>query len=226
LVQLGLVLLAAAFIVGALIVVSQAGDDSGGPVEGGADAAALFADIPQSGNLLGDAKAPAVMVEFADLQCPFCAQYSGDVLPDVVNRYVRPGDVRLELDLISRIGPDSERGARAAVAAGLQDKMWQFADLFYGNQGTENSGYVDDGFIRDVAEQVPGLDADRVLADMDSAAVDRRLARSEQRAQRLGVAATPTFYAARRDGVLQRVEVQSLEIAPFADVLDGLTSSR
>jgi protein-disulfide isomerase len=221
-----MVLLAAAFIVGALIVVSQAGDDSGGPVEGGADAAALFAGIPQSGNLLGDAKAPAVMVEFADLQCPFCAQYAGDVLPDVVRRYVRPGDVRLELDLISRIGPDSERGARAALAAGLQDKMWQFADLFYGNQGTENSGYADDGFIRDVAEQVPGLDASRVLADMNNAAVDRRLGRSERRAQQLGIAATPTFYAARRDGVLRRVEFQSLEIGPFADVLGPLSSSR
>ncbi len=219
-------LLAAALIVGALIIVSQAGDDSGGPVEGGAEAAALFAGIPQSGNVLGDANAPGVMVEFADLQCPFCAQYAGDVLPDVVRRYVRPGGVRLELDVISRIGPDSERGARAAVAAGLQDKMWQFADVFYGNQGIENSGYVDDGFIRDVAEQVPGLDVDRVLADMDSAAVDRRLARYEQRAQRLGVAGTPTFYAARRDGVLRRVEFQSLEIGPFADVLGPLSSSR
>ena len=223
---MGIVLLAAVFIVGALIVVSQSGNDSGGPVEGGAEAQALFSGIPQSGNVLGDPGAPGTMVEFADLQCPFCAQYTNDVLPDVVRRYVRPGNVRLELVAITLIGPDSERGARAAVAAGLQDKMWQFADVFYRNQGVENSGYVDDGFIRDVAAQVPGLDADRVLADMDSAAVDRRLARYERRAQQLGVAATPTFYVARRDGAPRKLDIQSLEIGSFADALAGVSARR
>ena len=180
LVQLGIVLLAAALIVGALIIVSQAGDDSGGPVEGGAEAAALFAGIPQSGNVLGDANAPGVMVEFADLQCPFCAQYAGDVLPDVVRRYVRPGGVRLELDVISRIGPDSERGARAAVAAGLQDKMWQFADVFYAQPGDRELRLRRRRIHPRRCRAGSGPRRSRVLADMDSAAVDRRLARYER----------------------------------------------
>ena len=226
LIRLGIVLLAAAFIVGVLVVVSQSGDDSGGPVEGGEEAAALYAGIPQRGNVLGDPDAQGRMIEFADLQCPFCAQYSGDVLPEVVGRYVEPGDVRLELDLIGILGPDSERAARAAEAAGLQNKMWQFADVFYRNQGIENSGYADEGFIRDIAEAVPGLDADRMIADMDSPTVERRLARAQSRAQQLGVAGTPTFFVARGDDAPRKLEVQSLEIESFTDALGSLSAPR
>ncbi len=225
LIQLGAVLLSAALIVGVLIAVSQSGDDNGGPVAGGREVAALFAGVPQSGNMLGDPNAPGTMVEYADLQCPFCAQYAGDVLPDVVRRYVRPGDVRLELAPIVVIGPDSELGARAAVAAGLQDKMWQFAEVFYRNQGVENSGYVDDGFIRDVAAQVPGLDPDRLLADMDSASVGRRVASFERRARQLGVSTTPSFFVARKGGAPQRLVVGSLAIGSFTDALDRASSS-
>ena len=38
------------------------------------------------------------LVEFADLQCPFCKQYATDVLPTVVRDYVRTGKVRLVRD--------------------------------------------------------------------------------------------------------------------------------
>ena len=41
---------------------------------------------------------------------------------------------------LSFIGPDSERAARLAAAAGLQDRLWQFTDLIFRNQGAENSG--------------------------------------------------------------------------------------
>jgi protein-disulfide isomerase len=58
-----------------------------------------FAGIPQDGTALGSASAPATPTEYADLQCPFCADYARDVLPAVVERYVRTGRLRLELRL-------------------------------------------------------------------------------------------------------------------------------
>ncbi len=222
LLQLGAVLLAAALIVGALIAVSQSGDDGGGRVEGGSEAAALLAGIPQDGKLLGSPDAGVVMTEFADLQCPFCAQYAADVLPDLVRRYVRPGRVRMEINFLRFLGPDSDPAARAAAAAGLQDKMWEFSEVFYRSQGVENSGYVTDTFIRDVADGVPGLDADRLMRDMASTRVERAVAANETRAQRLGVNATPTFFAARRGQSPRRLEVTSLEAGSFTAPLDRL----
>jgi protein-disulfide isomerase len=225
-IQLGLATLAAVAIVGVLIAVSQSGSDSGGPVSGGDEAAALFRGIPQRGNVLGDPDAPATMVEYADLQCPYCAQYAGSVLPDVVRDYVRPGRLRLEFAPIAIIGPDSELGARAAVAAGLQNKMWQFTDVFYASQRAENSGYVDEAFIRDVATQVPGLDPARLLEDMDGAAAERSVTRHRARAQQLGVNATPTFFVARGNGSFRRLSIASLDFGSFSEPLDRISPAR
>ena len=92
------------------------------------------------------------MVEFVDLQCPFCAEYTRDALPTIVKRYVRTGKLKLELRPVAILGPDSAtargrgRGSRAQ-----QNRIWQFADLWYLNQGRENSGYVDDAFLRRIA---------------------------------------------------------------------------
>jgi protein-disulfide isomerase len=226
LIQLGAVAFAAALIVGVLIAVGLSGGDSGGRIEGGAEAAALFAGIPQDGRLLGSRRAGVVMSEFADLQCPFCAQYAGDVLPELVRRYVRPGRLQMELKVIRILGPDSDPAARAAVAAGLQDKMWEFAEVFYGNQGVENTGYVDEEFIRDVAAGVPGIDADRLMRDLASPRVERMVAADESRAHRLGVIGTPTFYLARRGRQAERLVVKSLELDTFVTPLRRLTGRR
>ena len=63
--------------------------------------------IPQQGVTLGEADAPATLIEFADLQCPFCAQYATQALPTVLDRYVRSGRLKLQLRLLAFLGPDS-----------------------------------------------------------------------------------------------------------------------
>jgi hypothetical protein len=118
-------------------------------------AGAAFAGIPEHGTLLGHPRAPATLLEFADLQCPFCAEYARDALPGLLRDWVRPGRLRLDLRLVAFIGPDSTRAARTAGAAALQDRLWQFSELFYLNQGTENSGYVTESFLRAIAPRRP-----------------------------------------------------------------------
>jgi protein-disulfide isomerase len=156
-----------------------------------------FAGIPQHGTLLGDPKAPATLVEFADLQCPFCAQFARDALPGLLNEWVRPGRLRLDLRLVSLIGPDSRRAARLAGAAALQERLWQFSELFFLNQGTENSGYVTPAFLKAVATGTPGLYVRRALDARDSEAVAAQLRRAQQSANRLRVSATPSFFLIR-----------------------------
>jgi protein-disulfide isomerase len=220
--QLAIVVAAAAAIVVVLIVVSQAGDDTGGPIEGAAETGELLAGVPQEGRFLGERDAPVALVEFADLQCPVCAQYSRDVLPGLVSRYVRPENVRLELETIAILGPDSELGARGAFAAARQDRMWHFADLLYRNQGFENSGYLSESFVRDVAGAVPGLDVNRFMADLNSPAVDRQLARAQGAAEARGVNATPTVFVGRRGGQLRPVQVTAQTPTQYMEPIDRL----
>jgi protein-disulfide isomerase len=220
--QLGIVLAAAAAIVAVLIAVSQSGDDTGGPIDGGAETAELFAGIPQQGRFLGPRDAPVALVEFADMQCPACRQYSEDVMPALVSRYVRPGQVQMELQPIAILGPDSELGARAALAAARQDKMWNFADLLYRNQGLENTGYLTESFTRDVAAAVPGLDVDRFTRDLSSPAVERELARAQDEARAQGVNGTPTVLVGRRGDDPRPVEVTAQAPDQYTAAIDRL----
>ena len=154
--QLGVVLAVAVVVVGVLVLVSQGSKglpnaSSGAAVVGASDGRAMLAGIAQDGTSLGDPKAPVVLTEFADLQCPFCRDYAAE-RPAADHRALRANrQLRLELRLRAFLGPDSQSGARAANTAAPLNKMWDFVDIFYRNQGQENSGYVTDPFLSRIA---------------------------------------------------------------------------
>lgn len=177
-----------------------------------------FANIPEQGTSLGDPQAPATLVEFADLQCPFCAQFARDALPGLLSEWVRPGKLRLDLRLISIIGPDSRTAARAAGAAALQNRLWPFAELFFLNQGTENSGYVTPSFLGAIAATTPGLDAAKALGAQGSDAVTAQLTRGANTARTLGVSSTPSFF-------LQRPGRAPVELHPSALTAEAISSA-
>ena len=125
-------------------------------------------------------------MEIADLQCPFCAQYSVEAMPTIVRDYVRTGRIGYELRIRSFLGRDSVRAAGAAAAAADQNLMYQFTDLFFRNQGPENSGYADADFIRSIASQVEGLDVEAVVDAADDPLAQPAVRRGEQFARGIG----------------------------------------
>jgi protein-disulfide isomerase len=200
--QLGAVVAAAAAVVVVAIVVSSGGGGGGskklkaGRPPQSAQVAALLRGIPQHGITLGSPRAPLTMVEFADLKCPICRAYSEAALPVLIRRYVRPGKLKIEFQPQTFVGSppgDSERAARFALAAAAQDKMWQFSELWYANQLDESTAYATDSFIRQIASGVPGLDAQRALADRSSSSVDGQLQRASTLFQNAGFTGTPSF---------------------------------
>jgi protein-disulfide isomerase len=168
--------------------------------------ATSVAAIPEHGMALGSARAPATLVEFADPQCPYCAQYARQALPGLIDHWVRPGRLRLELRLLTFIGPDSKSAARLIAAAGLQDRAWPLSELAFLTQRRENSGYVTAGYLRRLARATPGLDAGTALAQRGSTRVEVSLRRARQEARRLGVHATPSFYVVRPGRPPERVQ--------------------
>jgi protein-disulfide isomerase len=219
--RLRLLALAAAgalVLVAAAVVLGHRGATQAGAPGAGATTA-LFAGIPQHGLALGRADAPLTLEEYADLQCPFCRQFTATVLPRVVRDYVRTGKVRLVFRNLTFIGADSMKAAQVAAAAGEQNRLWQFIDRFYANQKTENTGYVTDGFLRGVAGQVPGLDAGRALGAAGSAGVNTQLQQAARRAEQLGINSTPSFALGRTGGDLRPLAVDALDPAAFAKAL-------
>ena len=216
--------LAAAVVVGAIVVSNDGAEEPAATTEPGVSPAQevqeLYAGIPQRGNHLGDPDAPATLVEIADLQCPFCAQYSFEALPTLVRDYVRTGKLDYELQIRSFLGRDSVRAAGAAAAAADQNLMYQFTDLFFRNQGPENSDYADDDFIRGIASQVEGLDVERVVTAADDPLAEPAVRRAEQFARAIGSTSTPDFYL-RQDGQLTQLNPQGTSPEAYAAAIDA-----
>ena len=116
----------AAVLIGISLV--GGGDDGGGGGGGGGGSAlrgvsesqALLAGVPQQGIALGRPDAPVTLAEYADLQCPFCREWTLRTLPTLVADYVRKGDLRIEFRGLAFIGPDSLTALESAEAAGEQ----------------------------------------------------------------------------------------------------------
>jgi protein-disulfide isomerase len=130
---------------------------------------------------------------YEDFQCPFCGQFSRQMFPDLVDDYVRTGDVKVVSETMAFLGPDSVTAARAAFAAGEQNLYWPYSTLFFENQGEENSGYVTDDFLRGLAEDTPGLDVQKWEDQRAGNSFTRELEAVQSRAQASGVNSTPTL---------------------------------
>jgi len=110
-----------------------------------------------------------------------------------VDEYVRPGKVDTEFRGYPFLGDDSFKGERFLLAAGKQGKLWQLQEGLYRNQGLENSGWLTDDLIREVAIGIPGLDVDKLFADAETDEMGQAAQQSAAEAQSAGITGTPTL---------------------------------
>jgi protein-disulfide isomerase len=123
----------------------------------------MLSGVPQSGIMLGSPNAKLTLTEFAEPQCPYCGVWARTVFPTLVRHYVRTGQLRIRYEGLGFISQDSVGLLKLAQAAGLQNKLWNVAELEYENQGEERSGYATLAYLRAIANGVPGLDATKAL---------------------------------------------------------------
>lgn len=96
-----------------------------------------FVDV-EEGHLpvLGDADAPITIVEFSDLQCPFCKAYVDDTHQQIIDKYVDSGQVKIAFRHfpLNSIHPNAQLAAEAAECANEQDAFWDFHDKLFETQ--------------------------------------------------------------------------------------------
>jgi protein-disulfide isomerase len=229
----GVLGLAVVVVVAAILISSSGGSGDKGAasdpqkasadtVVGVAETKAMFDGIPQSGMQLGKEGTPATLIQAEDPQCPVCKEYSETVLPQVVQNDVRAGKARVQLNMFPFIGPDSDRGAAFTVAAARQNRAFYALELIYRNQGTENSGYMTDTYLKAIA-QAAGLDVNKVMTDMTTTEVKNEVARQEKFATTNGATGTPTLWTQRGGGDLAQVQNFS-DAGAISQQLAGTTS--
>jgi protein-disulfide isomerase len=185
-------------------------------------ATSFLAGIPQHGVVLGSPRAPVTLVEFADLQCPYCGRFAREAMPTIVRDYVRTGKVRLVFEGLEFLGVDSDTALRAVLAAANQNHGWDMLDGLFQRQGGENTGWVTDGLVREVAGGIRGLDVPRL--QRDAAGVDRAIGAAQRLATRAHVDSTPTFLVGRTGRPLRRIGLTSLSADALRPALDDLLS--
>ena len=190
----GAVFLAIAAVV-VLIVVNSSSSDDVDPsnLKDAGSVDSLVKGIPQQGLVLGDPKAKVELIEFGDLQCPVCKAYSEEILPPIIEGQVKKGQVKLAFRNFVIIGAQSQTAGAAALAAGGQGRGWNYLELFYRNQGKENSGYADDEFLTAVAKGAGVKDIAEWEKDRKGKAFTSEVTETTAEAQKLGFTGTPSF---------------------------------
>jgi protein-disulfide isomerase len=159
----------------------------------------LLAGIPQSGRTLGSPTAPVTMTYFGDLECPICRDFTLSSFVQLVQNEVKQGKVKVVYRSFCTAtcnGPGQSvftEQQSAAYAAGEQNKFWDFAELFYHEQGTEDTGYVNTHYLDALAEQTPGLDLNTWQSSRSSSSLSSQVTADENAGTADGVTGTPTL---------------------------------
>ncbi|MDO9354204.1 MAG: thioredoxin domain-containing protein [Solirubrobacteraceae bacterium] len=183
---------AAGMVVPSTPPTGQAGQ--GGPVGGVDWMQAMLRGVKQGPMTIG--AGPYTIVEFVDFQCPFCAQHELQYQPAAVEELVRTNRARLSILPLAFLGEDSEKARTVYLKLSERDLGWQFADLFFRNQGQENSGYVTREYLEKLLAKIPGT----TPADADTTpnAFSEKWTKEIDRFAKIGaLTGTPTFAVGR-----------------------------
>ena len=131
------------------------------------DAQAIFGGVPQEGDRLGSSDAPVTIQVFNDMQCSNCRDDFLDTIPELTERYARPGDVKLLYRHYSNSESPHELGFYGAEAAADQGYGWQYTYLFFRNQEEAERFGVDQDFLDSIAGGVEELNGPEWEADLE-----------------------------------------------------------
>jgi protein-disulfide isomerase len=220
LIQLGIVAAVVVVAIVAIVIATGGGSKSHGISTNKRETNAtvssvssLLGGIPQSGNTLGSPNAPVTLQYFGDLQCPVCRSFTEGALGTLIQNYVRPGVLKIEFRALQTATREQETFRTqqvAALAAGKQSKLWQYIELFYRQQGEEDTGYVTESYLAGLARQVPGLNLSAWEAARSDASLASSVTTDAQAANNNGFTGTPSFLIGKTGGQLHRFEEASI----------------
>jgi protein-disulfide isomerase len=149
---------------------------------------------PQAQGLaMGDPNAPVKIEEYSDFQCVYCAKFSAETEPRLVQDYISSGKVYFVYNNYAFLGQPSVDAAEASLCAGDQGKFWEYHDILFANQQEGDARAFSDARLEAFAEAV-GLDGAAFAECLaDNRYMDQVRKEYADGASR-GVSSTPTFF--------------------------------
>jgi protein-disulfide isomerase len=171
-----------------------------------------------TGTTLGSDSAPITLEEYADFQCPACDKFARQTLPQIEQKYVNNGTVKVVFHHFAFIGEESIRAGEAAECAGEQNAFWQYYDTLYANQGGENTGTFSDPNLVNFAKQL-NLDTDKFSSCLQSDRYRAKVVADTNDGQARGVTSTPTLF------INGRMVVGAISLTQFEATIGPLLNS-
>lgn len=159
---------------------------------------------------MGDAKAPLVMVEYTDFQCPFCQQFHNTAFAQIKANYIDTGKIRfVSRDFPLDFHDNARRAATAGRCASEQGKYWEMRHAMIVNAEqlkADNLMTYAANVKLDVPKFKTCLEADKFKAQIDQDIAEGGVA---------GVQGTPSFVI----GYLENDKLQGVRLVgsqPYA----------
>jgi protein-disulfide isomerase len=160
----------------------------------------------------GKGSSGITLVEYGDYQCPFCGQYY-PVVRQVQSEYNDQIYFQFRNYPLTNLHQNAFSAARAAEAAGLQNKFWEMHNALYESQDQWSQLSDASSFFSKLAQQL-GLDITKFKADYASSKVNDLINADLAEGSKLKIQGTPTFFL---DG--KKIEV-SQNPASFKKVIN------
>ena len=143
----------------------------------------------------------------------------------MIQQWVRTGKLQIEyrnLETATREPETFKTQQVAALAAGKQNKMWDYIELFYHEQGEEDSGYVTEQYLQGLAAADPRAEPRAMdRRDRSDQSFQAKLAADTQAANNAGFTGTPSFLIGKTGGAMKKLEYSSLtDPASFNEAIE------
>jgi Thioredoxin len=170
------------------------------------EVSSLLGGIPQRGDTLGQAKAPITLQIFGDLESADVRTFVVWLLPNIISEWVRTNVVKIQYrSFMTASSPYTNVFVSqqvAALAAGSQDRLWNFIEVFYHEQGREHTRYVTKAYLDHIARQVPGLDLSEWEDDRENTQLAKQVVEDDYAARAIRFPDAPLFLIGRTGGSL------------------------
>ena len=140
----------------------------------------------------------------------------------IIQKWVKTGKLKIEYHSLETATGGAEKSGsepegmfnkqqEAALAAGKQNKAWDYIELFYHDQGEEDSGYVTEAFLQGLAQQISGLNLAEWTTERGNASFPKEITADSETASNEGFNGTPSFLVGKTGGTLKKYEYTSLK---------------
>ena len=172
---------------------------------------------------LGNPNAIITIIEFSDYQCPFCAKFHKDTLPQLKENYISTGKANFVYrDFpIQSIHPNAVPAALASECADDQGKFWEMHDMIFQDQRIWRDLPIQEStnFFSGYAIRM-GLDMGEFNSCMSNGKYLDEISKDLDDGRLYGVSGTPAFFVGNEKiGFIQITGAQPF--SSFQKVIDG-----